>query len=86
MNNIEMNQQAVKMLEQWDPFNLGPDAYDTETADVVGALQGPIEAQELAEIIQRVYELSYEQWIDMEQCLEIAKKLVEHKWMYQCEQ
>ncbi|MGM9950144.1 MAG: DUF1871 family protein, partial [Lysinibacillus sp.] len=28
------------MLEKWDPFKLGENSYDTETADVVAALQG----------------------------------------------
>ena len=81
-----MNQLAVKMLEEWDPFGLGSDAYDTETADVVGALQGMNDAKELAKFIQQVYELSFEQWIELERCEEIAQKLVEHKFMYQCEQ
>ena len=85
MNNIEMNQNAVKMLEQWDPFNLGPDAYDTETADIVGALQGDIDVSKLAILIQEVYELSFEQWIELERCVEMANKLIEHKHMYQCE-
>lgn len=86
MNNIEMNRQAVTLLEQWDPFTLGEDAYETETADVVGALQGPINEQQLAQTIQRVYEFSFEQWITMEDCEQMARKLLQLKMQYQCEQ
>ena len=84
MNNIDMNRQAVAMLEQWDPFELGEDAYETETADVVGALQGPITETELAETIQRVYEFSFEQWIEIKDCTEMARKLLQLKMTYQC--
>ena len=86
MNNIEMNRQAVKLLEQWDPFQLGEEAYETETADVVGALQGPVDQQQLAQIIQRVYEFSFEQWIELEKCEQIASELLKLKMNYQCEQ
>lgn len=86
MNNIELNRQAVKMLEQWDPFQLGEEAYETETADVVGALQGPVNEQQLAQIIQRVYEFSFEQWIELEKCEQMASELLQLKMNYQCEQ
>lgn len=85
MNNIEMNRQAVKLLEQWDPFQLGEDAYETETADVVGALQGDVTKEQFAEIIQRVYEFSFEQWIAIEKCEHMAEQLLQLKTVYQCE-
>lgn len=85
MNNIELNQQAVRMLELWDPFQLGEDAYTTETADVVAALQGEVNEQQLARTIQQVYEFSFEQWIEMEQCTQMARELLQLKTRYQCE-
>lgn len=84
MENIEMNRKSVKLLQMWDPFNLGPDAYDTETADVVAALQGIDHPSELAKRIQEVYEHSYEQWIPLEQCVQIAYKLIAVKYEAKC--
>ncbi|WP_201261934.1 DUF1871 family protein [Metasolibacillus sp. FSL H7-0170] len=84
MENIEMNQKAVKVLEEWDPFQLGADSYDTETADVVAALQGIDDPSDLAKVIQTVYEHSYEQWIPFEHCVEMAYKLIAIKFEAKC--
>lgn len=84
MESIEMNRKAVKLLQLWDPFNMGPEAYDTETADVVAALQGIDHPSELAKRIQGVYEHSYEQWIPLEQCVQIAYKLIAVKYEAKC--
>ncbi|KYG90758.1 hypothetical protein A0U40_05475 [[Bacillus] sp. KCTC 13219] len=79
-----MNQKAVKVLEEWDPFQLGADSYDTETADVVAALQGIDDPSDLAKVIQTVYEHSYEQWIPFERCVEMAYKLIAIKFEAKC--
>lgn len=84
MENIEMNRKAVRLLQLWDPFNMGIDAYDTETADVVAALQGIDHPSDLAKRIQEVYEHSYEQWIPIEQCVQIAYKLLAVKYEAKC--
>ena len=84
MENIEMNQKAVHMLATWDPFKLGEDSYDTETADVVAALQGIDDPSELAKVIQTVYEHSFEQWIPFENCVLIAYKLIAVKFEAKC--
>lgn len=85
MENIEMNRTAVKMVAQWDPFRLGEDSYDTETADVVAALQGIDDSMQLAKVIQQVYEHSFEQWIPLEKCEDIAKQLVLLKQQLACD-
>lgn len=79
-----MNQKAVQLLAQWDPFRIGADNYDTETADVVAALHRTSEVTKLAVIIQSVYEHSFEQWIELERCQEIANKLMELKMQLNC--
>lgn len=84
MENIEMNRKAVKLLQLWDPFKMGTDAYDTETADVVAALQGIDHPTELAKRIQEVYEHSYELWIPIDQCVQIAYKLIAVKYEAKC--
>ncbi len=79
-----MNQKAVNALEEWDPFHLGASSYETETADVVAALQGIDDPSSLAKVIQTVYEHSYEQWIPFEQCVEMAYKLIAIKFEAKC--
>jgi len=79
-----MNRAAIKILEEWDPFNIGEDGYDTETADVVAALQGIDDPSKLAKVIQQVYEHSFEQWIPFEKCVEISYKLIAIKFEAKC--
>ena len=85
MENIELNRKAVRILEEWDPFQLGTESYETETADVVAALQGITQTLELAEVIQSVYEYSFEQWIPLDDCLTIADKLIALRHQASCE-
>ncbi|MGN7477577.1 DUF1871 family protein [Solibacillus silvestris] len=84
MENIEMNQKCVHILQQWDPFGFGAESYDTETADVVAALQGIDDPTKLAKVIQKVYEHSFEQWIPFEKCVAIAYKLIAVKFEAKC--
>jgi len=79
-----MNKAAIELLEKWDPFNLGEDSYDTETADVVAALQGIDDPSQLAKVIQRVYEHSFEEWIPFEKCVAISYKLIAIKFEAKC--
>lgn len=84
MENIELNRRAVEVLEQWDPFE-NDLQYDTEAADVVAALQTVKDAEALAKVIQEVYEFSFEQVIPMEQCKEMAEKLIHIRYSTSCE-
>ena len=84
MQTIEMNRKAVFILASWDPFQLGSEAYDTETADVVAALQGIDHPSDLARKIQTIYEHSFEKWIPLEQCMQIAYKLIAVKFEAKC--
>lgn len=79
-----MNKKAIALLQQWDPFGMGEDGYDTETADVVAALQGIDDPSKLAKVIQQVYEHSFEQWIPFEKCVEISYKLIAIKFEAKC--
>lgn len=84
MDNVYINRKAVRALELWDPFSFGPDAYETETADVVAALQGTDDPIALAKIIQAVYEMSFEQWIPIEECKQMANQLIAIKFEAKC--
>ncbi|SOC12525.1 uncharacterized protein DUF1871 [Ureibacillus xyleni] len=79
-----MNQKATALLKKWDPFQLGEDSYETETADVVAALQGINDPSTLAKVIQNVYEHSFEQWIPFEKCVAISYKLLAIKFEAKC--
>lgn len=85
MENVIRNQQAVKLVMEWDPFQYGSDSYDTEAADVVAALQSTNDADELAVIIQQVYEYSFEQWVELQQCKQLAIKLISLKQQGSCD-
>lgn len=84
MDNILMNQKAIKILQEWDPFHIGEESYDTESADVVAALQGIDDPSKLAKVIQTVYEHSFEEWIPYEDCVSISYKLIAIKFEAKC--
>lgn len=84
LNIILMNKAANELLKEWDPFQLGVESYDTEAADVVAALQNIDDPTELAKIIQRVYEHSFEEWIPFEKCVSISYKLIAIKFEAKC--
>ena len=75
MQTIEMNKKAIMLLEEWDPFNAGRKAYELEIADVVAELQVLDHPTDLAKRIREIYEHSYEIWIPIEKCMQIAYKL-----------
>ena len=84
MENFELNVEAVRVLEEWDPLRIGAGNYATEAADVVAALQSISDAEQLAEVIQTVYEYSFEQWIPKEQCVHMANKLIQLRHKATC--
>ena len=84
MENFELNVEAVRLLEEWDPFQIGEGSYATEAADVVAALQSISDVEQLAEVIQTVYEYSFEQWIPKDECVHMAKKLVQLRHKVTC--
>ncbi|MFC4355065.1 DUF1871 family protein [Chryseomicrobium palamuruense] len=84
MHPVEMNKQAVRILEEWDPFQIGSKHYEAEAADVVAFLQGATHPSDIAHHIQLVYEHSFEEWIPLEKCMEVAYKLIAIKLTVTC--
>lgn len=80
METIEMNKKAVALLEEWDPFKEGREAYVTEIADVVAELHSLDHPVDLAKKIREIYEHSYEVWIPIENCVQISYKLLAIKY------
>ncbi|MBM7586258.1 hypothetical protein JOC86_002800 [Bacillus pakistanensis] len=73
------NEMLFITLQEWDPFSIGKEGYDTEIADSIAAVHRMDHPNELAKKIQEIYEFSFEEWIPMESCLKVAYKLIEIK-------
>lgn len=73
---LQTNLQFVDALNEWDPFHLKTDGYETEIADTIQAVHELDEPKKLAERIQAIYEFSFEKLIPMESCIEVAEKLL----------
>ncbi|MGH2319442.1 DUF1871 family protein [Planococcus sp. SE5232] len=80
MNTSEMNRRAVAVLEDWDPFAIGSELYGTEIEKVIVQLHVLDHPSELAKQIQSIYEISFDKWIPLEQCVEISYKLIAFKY------
>ncbi|WP_199173058.1 DUF1871 family protein [Sporosarcina sp. P17b] len=80
MQTIEMNKKAVVLLKQWDPFQEGEHAYDTEIADVVTKLHEVDHPADLAKCIRDAYEHTHDMWIPLEKCMDISYKLIAIKY------
>jgi len=79
-----MNKKAVALLEQWDPFDVGPKAYEHEIVDVVSDLHRLDHPTDLAKRIREIYEQSYKLWIPIEKCVLISYKLLAIKYEAKC--
>lgn len=75
----QLNIQLVNTINKWDPFGLGAGNYDTEIADIVQAVHDLQDGAKLARKIQAIFEFSFEQLLPLEDCNEIAAKLLEIK-------
>lgn len=80
MEIIDMNKKAITVLEQWDPFQEGQDAYKLEIMDVVEALHRFDHPVDLAKSIREIYERSFEIWIPIEKCVQVSYKLLAIKY------
>lgn len=76
MDRQQTNLALVRVLQEWDPFGWGKDAYETEIADCVMAVSDIDDCTQLAAKIQGIYEFSFEKKIDMKECQSIAQKLL----------
>lgn len=80
MNLHEMNRKAVNVLEQWDPFQQGKEAYKGTTEAVVEALHMHDHPMELAKSMRVIYEQTFHLWIPIEKCVQVAYKLLAVKY------
>lgn len=84
MQTMEMNKKVILLLEDWDPFNVGRKAYELEIDEVIAELHALDHPTDLAKRIREIYEHSYELWIPLEKCMQIAYKLLAIKYEANC--
>ncbi|WP_064092823.1 DUF1871 family protein [Rossellomorea aquimaris] len=68
MNRRETNETLVNTLKEWDFFFIGKEGYDTEIAEVIGAVHDLDNPNVLSKEIYGIYEFLFEEWIPMEDC------------------
>jgi hypothetical protein len=79
MEMAKTNRALLEMVQRWDPFRCGADAYETEAVDVVQAVHEHDHPMALAKKIQAIYEFSFEKTIPLEDCLNFAHSLLSVK-------
>ena len=84
METEEITKKATVLLEEWDPFLAGAEAYKQEIAHVVADLHVLDHPTDLAKRIREVYERSYNLWIPIEECVQISYKLLAVKFEVKC--
>ncbi|MDZ5472064.1 DUF1871 family protein [Bacillus sp. 31A1R] len=76
MEMLKMNLSLLELLSNWDPLGYGIGSYDTEIADTIQAVHIMNDQDKLARKIQSIYEFSFEEIIPLDECREIAGKLL----------
>ena len=76
MNMQQMNLALIHVLQEWDPFDLGKENYETEIADVIFAVSEAENSAELANQLMAIYEFSFEEKLDVSEYLLVAEKLI----------
>jgi hypothetical protein len=84
MNAAKTNQTLLEMIQRWDPFGYGVEAYETEAVDVIQAVHECHDAYTLAKKIQSIYEFSFEQLIPFSDCMKLAEALLVVKHGAEC--
>lgn len=68
--------QIIHIIKEWDPFQAGPDFYETEAAEIVQAVYTEDDAERLGEAIQTVFEVSFDQTAPLSECKRLAERLL----------
>jgi hypothetical protein len=76
MDTQKMTFALVAVLQEWDPFQIGGELYEPEIADTVVAVRDIDTPHKLAEKIKSIYEFSFDEPLQMERCMDVAKKLL----------
>lgn len=77
---LKMNEQAMQIIEKWNPFNLTSFSHEHEALQVSTVLQEIDDPSELGKSIQRIFEQSFKKWVPLEKCVEVSYKLLAIKF------
>ncbi|PFK34255.1 hypothetical protein COI93_17265 [Bacillus cereus] len=69
-------EKMVEMVKDWDPFQMGPEFYETEASDVVYVVSTFDDPKYIAKKIQHIYFMSFEEVIAIEKCEKLAEALL----------
>ncbi|MGE6629881.1 DUF1871 family protein [Bacillus sp. NPDC077027] len=84
MKDSQAVEEMIHLIKTWDPFQYGEDFYETEPADVIGAVYDAEDPACLAKDIQAIYHHSFEQLLPIKSCQDIALKLFSIKENSSC--
>ncbi|WP_438420485.1 DUF1871 family protein [Bacillus siamensis] len=76
MEESQAVMEMMKIIAKWDPFKYGEEFYETEAVDIVQAVYREDRAGKLAEAIQDIFEVSFEQKLPIEDCQKAAGQLL----------
>ncbi|MEY8351543.1 DUF1871 family protein [Bacillus cereus] len=69
-------EKMVEMVKDWDPFQMGPEFYETEASDVVYVVSTFDDPKYIAKKIQHIYFMSFEEVLAIEKCEKLAEVLL----------
>ncbi|MBP1081022.1 hypothetical protein JOC74_001515 [Bacillus capparidis] len=77
-------QHMIDIVKKWDPFAQGEGFYETEPVDVVRAVYLFDDSLILGKEIQAIYEISFDQNLDLSECVKLAEELLAIKEQSTC--
>ncbi len=75
----ELNIKLYEILYYWDPFKIGPGNYDPEISDIIQIVHEYDDITMIVKKMMAIYEFSFENCPSDEECLRIAKILLNLK-------
>jgi hypothetical protein len=77
MNNL--NVKLYEALLEWDPFQIGPENYDPEFADIIQAVHEFNDVFQLVNRMQEIFQFSFEQMPVKKDSIRMANILINMK-------
>ena len=69
-------EKMIEVVKNWDPFQMGPEFYETEASDVVNVASVFDDSKYIAKKIQQIYFMSFEEVPALEKCEKLAVELL----------
>ena len=69
-------EKMIEVVKNWDPFQMGPEFYETEASDVVNVASVFDDSKYIAKKIQHIYFMSFEEVPALEKCEKLAVELL----------